>query len=57
MTFTPRGRLINPRLGMYFGIFTSGFVSLVLILLMFEQMGASRGLLSALMLAGALGGS
>lgn len=56
MTFTPRGRLINPRLGMYFGIFTSGFVSLVLILLMFEQMGASRGLLSALMLAGALGG-
>lgn len=54
MTFTPRGRLINPRLGIYFGIFASGFISLVLILLMFEQMGVSRGLLSGLMLGGAL---
>lgn len=55
MTFTPRGRLINPRLGIYYGIFASGFICLVLILLMFEQMGVSRGLLSGLMLAGALG--
>lgn len=55
MTFTPRGRLINPRLGIYFGIFTSVFVSLVLILLMFEQMGVSTGLLGAAMLIGALG--
>ncbi len=54
MTFTPRGRLINPRLGIYFGIFTSGFISLVLVLLMFEQMGVSRWLLSGLMLGGAL---
>ncbi|KUO53896.1 MAG: sodium:solute symporter [Alphaproteobacteria bacterium BRH_c36] len=54
MTFTPRGRLINPRLGIYFGIFASGFISLVLMLLMFEQMGVSRGLLSGLMLGGAL---
>lgn len=55
MTFTPRGRLINPRLGIYFGIYASGFISLVLILLMFEQMGVPRHLLSALMLGGALG--
>jgi len=55
MTFTPRGRLINPRLGIFFGIFASGFISLVLLLLMFEQMGIPRHLLSPLMLAGALG--
>ena len=54
MTFTPRGRFINPRLGIFFGIFTSGFVSLVLILLMFEQMGAAQDVLSGAMLAGAL---
>ncbi len=54
MTFTPRGRFINPRLGIYFGIFTSGFVSLVLILLMLEQMGVAQDVLSGAMLAGAL---
>ena len=54
MTFTPRGRLINPRLGIYFGIFASGFASLVLILLMLEQMGVSHGVLSGAMLTGAL---
>ena len=54
MAFTSRGRFINPRLGIFFGIFTSGFVSLVLILLMFEQMGAAQDVLSGAMLAGAL---
>lgn len=52
MTFTPRARFINPRLGIYFGIFTSAFCALVLVLLMLEQMGASRGLLSLLILLG-----
>ncbi len=54
MALTPRGRIVNPRLGIYYGIFISGFVSLVLVLLMFEQMGASTALLSTVMLAGAM---
>ena len=54
MTFTPRARFINPRLGIYFGIFASAFCALVLILLMLEEMGISRGILSLTMLVGAL---
>ncbi|MCH9806133.1 MAG: sodium:solute symporter [Alphaproteobacteria bacterium] len=54
MALTPRGRIVNPRLGIYYGIFVSSFVSLVLVLLMFEQMGASGSVLSSTMLAGAL---
>lgn len=54
MTFTPRARFINPRLGIYFGIFASAFCALVLVCLMLEEMGISRGVLSLLMLVGAL---
>ena len=35
-----RTRLVNPRLGIYFGIFTSAYTALVLVLLIFEQLGA-----------------
>lgn len=56
MTFTPRRRLINPRLGTYFSIFASVFVSLGLILLMLEQMGTAPALLGTVMLAGSIVG-
>ena len=43
MAFTSRTRLVNPRLGTYFGIFTAAFAALVLMALMFEQLGATDG--------------
>ena len=49
-----RTRAVNPRLGIYFGIFTSAFTALVLVLLIFEQLGASDALLRGLMLGGPL---
>lgn len=52
--FTPRTRLINPRLGTYFGIFTSAFVAITLLSLMLEQLGVASGLLSLVMLIGPL---
>ena len=41
MAFTSRTRLVNPRLGTYFGIFTAAFAALVLMALMFEQLGVA----------------
>ena len=41
MAFTSRTRLVNPRLGTYFGIFAAAFAALVLMALMFEQLGAA----------------
>lgn len=55
MSFTPRTRLINPRLGTYFAIFASAFTALVLMLMMFEQLGADDLLMRATMLVGVLG--
>ena len=55
MAITTQRRLINPRLGTYFGIFTSCFVALVLMLLIFEQLGVSDQLLAAAMLLGPIG--
>jgi cation/acetate symporter len=52
MTTTSHRRLVNPRLGTYFGIFASTFTSLVLLLLIFEQLGASGPVLRWLMLLG-----
>jgi cation/acetate symporter len=46
-----RTRIINPRLGSYFGIFASAFTGLVLVLLILEQLGVSDPLLRGLMLA------
>ena len=61
MAITSRTRLVNPRLGTYFGIFTAAFAALSLLALMFEQLGASDGLLrltifaSPIMLYAAIG--
>jgi cation/acetate symporter len=52
MAFTARSRLVNPRLGTYFGIFAAAFVSLVLMALMFEQLGTSDLAVRMLMFAG-----
>ena len=41
MAATSRTRLVNPRLGTYFGIFAAAFVSLALMALMLEQLGVS----------------
>ena len=55
MAITTQRRLINPRLGTYFGIFTSCFVALVLLLMIFEQLGVSDKLLATAMLLGPIG--
>lgn len=47
-----RTRIINPRLGIYFGIFTSLLVALTLVLTIFEQLGADDGTLGVLMFVG-----
>ena len=52
MAFTARTRLVNPRLGTYFGIFTAAFASLVLMALMFEQLGTADLAVRLLMFAG-----
>src|SRR6476620_6178223 len=52
MAFTARTRLVNPRLGTYFGIFTAAFAGLVLMALMFEQLGVTDGLLRLIMFGG-----
>lgn len=51
MTFMPRTRLVNPRLGTYFGIFTSAFVAVVIMLAMLERLGLPAGWVRAAMLA------
>jgi cation/acetate symporter len=54
MAFTSSTRLVNPRLGTYFGIFTAALVALVLMGLMLEQLGVSDGVLRSLILAAPL---
>ncbi|MCL4768206.1 MAG: sodium:solute symporter [Hyphomicrobiaceae bacterium] len=54
MPLSSRTRNVNPRLGTYFGIFASAFAALVLVLLIFEQLGASDALLRGLMLGAPL---
>jgi cation/acetate symporter len=44
-------RFVNPRLGTYYAIFASLMVALVLVTLMFEQLGLSDALLRGLMFA------
>jgi len=51
MAFTSRTRLVNPRLGTYFGIFAAGFVAIVLMAMMFEQLGATDTLVRLLVFA------
>ena len=45
-------RMVNPRLGTYFGIFASAFAAIVLIALILEQLNASEGVLRWVMVAG-----
>jgi len=52
MTFTPRTRLVNPRLGTYFGIFASGLAALFFLATIFEQLGMSDAMLRWMMLIG-----
>src|SRR5262245_24161883 len=55
MAITARTRLVNPRLGTYFGIFTAAFAALVLMVLMLEQLGVGDALVRLIMLAGPVG--
>ena len=54
MSLTSRTRFVNPRLGTYFGIFASSLAGLVLLLLIFEQLGTSDTVLRWGMLFGPL---
>ena len=54
MSLTSRTRFVNPRLGTYFGIFASSLAGLVLLLLIFEQLGTSDTVLRWGMLLGPL---
>lgn len=50
MSLNPSYPTVNPRLGTSFGIFTSAFASLVLILIILEQLGLERSLISELII-------
>ncbi len=52
MAASSRTRLVNPRLGTYFGIFAAAFVALALMALMLEQLGVSERTLRYVMFAG-----
>ncbi|MHA1572921.1 MAG: solute symporter family protein [Alphaproteobacteria bacterium] len=54
MSLMSRSRLVNPRLGTYFGIFVSALSGLVLLLIIFEQLGTPDALLRWVMLIGPL---
>jgi cation/acetate symporter len=55
MAFASRTRLINPRLGTFFGIFTAAITALVVMAMMFEQLGASDAIVRFSMFAGPIG--
>src|SRR5262245_59044356 len=55
MAFASRTRLINPRLGTYFGIFTAAITALVVMAIMLEQLGASDAIVRFSMFAGPIG--
>jgi cation/acetate symporter len=61
MTFMTSRRLVNPRLGAYFGIFMSAFIALALVSLILEGLGVDAGwlrygmLLAPLVLFAAIG--
>ncbi len=52
MSATSRTRFVNPRLGTYFGIFASSLAGLVMLLLIFEELGTADALLRWAMLLG-----
>ena len=51
---TQRQCSVNPRLGTYFGIFTSAFAALVLVVMVLEQLGVDGMPLRTVMLLGPL---
>jgi cation/acetate symporter len=52
MSSTPSRRLVNPMLGVYFGIFSSLLVAIPLLALIFEQLGLDDALLRGLVAGG-----
>jgi len=54
MSAPSRLRNPNPHLGAYYGIVTSAFVSLVIMLAMFEQLGWRQPVLAETMIVGPL---
>lgn len=55
MSFSHRSRMVNPRLGTYYGIFTAAFVSVAILVLVFEQLGVAENLLRLMMLLAPIG--
>lgn len=55
MSASVRSRFVNPRLGTFFGIYASLFVSLFLLLLIFSQLGAHESALRFIVLIGPVG--
>lgn len=54
MAFHPRAQIVNPRLGAYFGIFAAVLVSIVVLMLIFEQLGITDQALRRGMMFGTL---
>ena len=54
MAFTSHTRLVNPRLGTYFAIFSAAFAAIVLTAILFEQLGTADITLRLLMFTGPL---
>lgn len=54
MALHPRPQVVNPLLGIYFGIFAACLVAIVLLLLILEQLGTTDASLRRLMLVGTL---
>ncbi|MFM9941414.1 MAG: sodium:solute symporter family transporter [Hyphomicrobiaceae bacterium] len=55
MAFHSRPHIVNPRLGAYFGIFAALLLGMVLLLLMFEQLGTTDQVLRRGLLFGLIG--
>jgi cation/acetate symporter len=55
MSFVTHTRLVNPRLGTYYGIVAAGVAALFFLLLILEQLGAPQSVLRLAMLAGPVG--
>ena len=52
MATQSKGQASSPLLGIYFGIFVAGLVAIVILLLIFEQLGTDDQTLRNLLLAG-----
>ncbi len=56
MPFTPARRMVNPKLGSYFAIFTSAYIALIVLVLIGEHLGAPPALRNWALLLGPLVG-